>query len=311
MKKVILRSAIVVSVLASSASADGLTYGFLSGQYVDGETSNDGVDGSFQSYTRLEGEAEYVTGAFTFYGQGVLDTADFTATENGEEFGSDVAEAGAEYRFSQFALGVNASRFIPTVNDTSVALDSLALYGQYEADNFYMGAAAFTSDVDDIDFGEDGFAVFGGYDNGAGFEIGGQLTETEDVSFYSIYAAYTAANFELEADWAREEFDNENVFDMFSVSGATYITQNVAIIGGVMNLSLESDGTTEWYVGGRYNVAEDYSLELAYYDFDAFNGFTGDGVSFTASYEVGKQRRGYQSVAEFYDTSLAPIFFSF
>ncbi|WP_299860776.1 hypothetical protein [uncultured Roseobacter sp.] len=105
--------------------------------------------------------------------------------------------------------------------------------------------------------------------------------------------------------------DDDN--DTFAeLSGSYDIGPRFAIIGGLSNTNVKNgDGTTQRFIGGRYDVAEGVSAEIAYHDIDAFNRFDGDAISVGVTYEIGRRKGGMQSVGKTLSKGLSSPFFRF
>lgn len=308
MRNLLITAGILATSVSSAAFGDGLTYGSLSGQYLTGDIDRDGLESSFEDYSRIEGALRYETGAVTLYGDLSFDRADFTGDgDDNDVVKGDLFEVGAEYTRGDFSFGANFSTYQTEDEGFGADLESIALYGQYAPGPYFVGLAAFTVEIDEFDLEDEGYAIFGGYDNGQGFDIGGQYSESDDGSLLYLYASYENAMFEVAFDYVDD--DDDSTFA--KLSGAYNINETYSVIAGVVDLSFDDDGTRETFIGGRYAIDATTVAELAYYYFDAFNDFDGDGISFKVTYEIGDNPRGFQSISKQTDKLFSPIFFVF
>ncbi|MEM6275957.1 MAG: hypothetical protein AAF714_03340 [Pseudomonadota bacterium] len=295
--------------LGAQASADGLSHFSLDAQFMSGETSRDadGLTGSFSGATRFSAAGVYDSGAFTLYGTLVLDQVEFfNRGDTTNARGTDIAELGVDYAVGQFVVGVNASALRAEDLPFETTLTSVALYGQYDWGDYYAGLGILTLDDTADTFSDVGAALFGGYETDTGLSLGAQVAEVADGTFYTAFATYDADTFEIAFDLTAD--DDDRLARFF---GAYYVVPEFAVIGGIVDLDTGGDGTSERFLGGRVDLAPGFSAEVAFYDFDAFNNFEGNGIAFKLAYEVGTPRRGYQSFATFSDRLLSPVFYSF
>lgn len=301
--------ALCAACLGTAASAEGVSHFSLSSQIVTGETNRalDDLDGSFSGASRFAAAGVYDTGDVSLYGTLVFDNVEFfNRGDTDNDRLTDTLELGIDYMWGQFLIGFNASALRAEDPGFDTTLTSLALYGQYDWDGFHAGLGVFSLDESSTDFNDVGGALFGGYETQTGLALGAQVAEIAEETFYTAYATYAADAYEIAFDLTADDDDR-----LTRLSGAYYILPEVAVIGGIVDLDTGGDGTSERFLGGRVDVAPGFSAEVALYDFEAFNNFDGNGVSFEIAYEVGTPRRGYESFATFSDRLLSPLFFAF
>lgn len=286
----------------STAGADGVTHLRFDASALSGEVDRLVLEGGFDDQREIFGDIVYQSGAITAYGSFIDDRADFNA--NGRALGVDkqrLLELGLEYSFGNFAVGANVARNDFDTTDTTETfsdneLTTATLYGQYQQGGLIAGLGVFTIDIDrsgprsNTEFDETDPILFASYEMNNGLLVGAGAFEIDGETFTYLFADYDMDGFG--AKFYLVDDDNGTFAE---VSGSYDVGPRFAIIGGLSNTNVKNgDGTTQRFVGGRYDVAERVSTEIAYHDIDAFNRFDGDAISVGVTYKIGCRKGGMQ-----------------
>jgi len=306
-----------LAFVASGAAAEefksiqaGLTF---SNGDIKRDTTLSTFDQDFSGFAH----AEYETGAATLYGGFDFQSTDYTANGAASNNKDDTLyiDLGGEYSFGDFGIGgqLAYANFEGPVTD--IDLTVVTVYGKYKTGGLDIGLGIFHSEyreagIPDID--DEGFLIFGSYDVGDGLSFGAQVESQTDFDQAQLYA-----NYDFEAGHVGFALIDTNGdvsnSQYIAVEGRYEIFQDISVIADVISVETDDDDSaTEYALGVQYEFGNNIAAQLQYVKYDAFDSFSGDGIRFGVTYDLGKKRRsGYQPIARTFATKNSPVFFSF
>ncbi|WP_108835990.1 hypothetical protein [Tateyamaria sp. Alg231-49] len=306
-------------ISATGAAADGFTSLNAKVRFNTGEVDRNGTVASFDNDVQTSAHGVYELGEWTIFGG--LETQRSAFTANGgdpdDKYKNVYFDLGGERSFGAFSFGGQLAH-ISFENDflgVNASVDVVSAYGQYEVNGLVAGAGLLysnTSDAGVADVDETGVLAFISNDFGNGLTLGAQATVQSDFELLELYADYIFKKGDVSFSLINTDTGPSTV-QFFSIDGRYKIYKQFNLIGGILNSDDPTgDSTTELSTGVEYVFGDGAAARLEYVEYGAFNGFSGNGISFGLTYEIGKKRKsGYQPIGKTFADKNSAVFFTF
>lgn len=314
------RTAALVSLLlvwATGAMADGFRSLKAEAWVNTADIARAGTPATFKDNTQTSAHGVYDLGAWTIFGGLETQRTDFSANGGAADdmYKNVYLDLGAEHSFGTFGLGGQLA-YISFEND-GLGVDSsvnfVSAYGQYQSGGLVAGGGLFYTDTRKSgrdDESETGVLAFVSNDFGNGLNIGAQATVQSDHELVELYADYTFAKGDIR-------------FSLINTSGAGYVVQFASLEGryniykqvsataGILNSDEPyGDNTTEISTGLEYAFGDGAAARIEYVEYGAFNGFSGNGITFGLTYDIGNKRKsGYQPIGKTFADKNSAVFY--
>ena len=273
--------ALVTLSFANIAAADGLTFGHVNLEYVDGQ-----LPSSNPNATVLEGAVEYELNQFLF-------SADVRYQRfngfMGNDYGVTAFELGAGYQITpQVLFGGGIVGTNSDFGDTN----GYQIFGQYDDD---VLGVAFNVEQANADNALRHNAVMGQYainqDISAGAHVSWFSNWINDDYTYRLNLEYEAGPFDLRGHYTGFSDTNAGIL---GARGYYYFTDEIRGYASYQ-ASLGSDsGDTRYYlIGGGYRLADQIWIDGAYGQTlgDAFFLSDFERLTLTISFDTGTRQR--------------------
>ncbi|WP_417267522.1 hypothetical protein [Celeribacter baekdonensis] len=277
-----LSLALALVSTAGAAAADGLTYSNVEAVYGNIEELD---------VTRLNGEADYIMGQYSFTGSAGLVSAE----------GDDAS----------ILRGTVGYAIIPGLN-----VYGLLSYSQAEGGNdetsYGLGAEFQNNDYgvaleyekfDDADI--DSVTLAGFYGFGAS-TVYGFANEMDNFGSYGLGYKYDAAAFEanIASLWDEDGFDAGAT----AFSGAYDVNAKFTVLASVLTTNDNFLDNGIYTVGGSYNLTDTTSVEANYGQSFGSDIVDGDGFTLALSFETGARRVRVTDQVTNYVTDTTPLY---
>ena len=306
-------------IYATGAAADGFTSLNAKARFNTADVDRNGLDSSFDNDVQASAHGVYELGTWTIFGGLETQRSDFTANggDADDKYKNIYIDLGAERSFGAVGLGgqLGYISFENDAFDIDSSVSFASAYAQYEMAGLVAGAGLFYSDSRDesaTDDDETGFLAFVSNDFGNGLTVGAQVTAQNETELVELYADYLFKRGDVSFSLINTSAEFSTV-QFVSLEGRYKIYKQFNATGGILNSDDPSgDSTTEVSTGIEYVFGDGAAARIEYVEYGAFNGFSGKGISFGLTYEIGKKRKsGYQPIGKTFAKKNSAVFFVF